>query len=316
MLKLTGESRYADMFERSLYNGLLATVSLDGTSYFYTNTLRQLDTMPVDLRWSRTREPFISCYCCPPNILRTIARSHEYAYSKSRDSVYVHLYGSNQLKTRLESGVEIAIEQTTQYPWNGNVRLEVREVKGNKDQAWTLYCRLPGWCPKATWKINGEPLAEIASEKGYVVFTRKWKSGDRIEIEFEMPSQWLESHPLVEENRNQIALQRGPLVYCVESKDIPSGTSLLDLRIPLATKLEPALKADLNRIIVLRGEAIQSTTDKWSGTLYREVTPKPVKHISIEWIPYYAWGNRGKSEMSVWMPIDSTIASDVLLFFH
>src|SRR5262249_14236289 len=125
MLQVTGQARFADTLELVLYNAALAGVSLDGTGYFYVNTLRQLDTMPVDLRWSRLRQPFISCFCCPPNLVRTIAETSSYAYGQADDKLWVHLYGSNTLDTTLADGSRLRLVQKTQYPWDGRVEITV-----------------------------------------------------------------------------------------------------------------------------------------------------------------------------------------------
>ncbi len=176
MLQLTGESKYADVLETAFYNGLLATISLDGSSYFYTNTLRQLDHMPTDLRWSRQRKPFISCYCCPPNILRTIAQSHRYAYGKSADGVWVHLYGSGSLRTTL-SGSVVELTQETEYPSDGSIRIRVVESPAAK---WKLHLRIPRWAEGCSIEINGIPEAAPIHAGSYLTLEREWKAVIRL----------------------------------------------------------------------------------------------------------------------------------------
>ena len=304
MLQLTGDAKYADVLELALYNGLLATVSLDGSSYFYTNSLRQLDRMPTELRWSRTRKPFISCYCCPPNILRTIAQSQQYAYGKSKDGIWVHLYGASRLRTTIERGVEggeaIELEQQTEYPWNGRVQIKIAK---SPPRAWSLRLRIPHWAKKSTVKIN-DVESEVAVDAGaYVAIEREWRAGDLVELDLPMPIRMIESHPLVEETRNQVAVHRGPLVYCLESKDLPPNTQLLNCAISPAVELTQSSVTDLPGIVTLNTQLSHRGTDEWRGELYRERSAKPFETIAAQLVPYFAWGNRGKSEMSVWVPV-------------
>src|SRR5688572_2469226 len=142
MLRITGDAKYADVLERSLYNAVLAGVSLDGTSFFYTNPLRQLDPMPVQLRWSRSRQPWISCFCCPPNVLRTIAGSAGLAYAKSDRGLWVILYGSGTYRASLGGGTTVTLTQTTEYPWDGKVRVTVGVTAPRE---FSLMLRIPGW---------------------------------------------------------------------------------------------------------------------------------------------------------------------------
>ncbi len=300
MLEITGDAKYADVLELALYNGLLATISLDGSSYFYTNTLRQLDKMPTELRWSRERKPFISCYCCPPNIVRTIAQSQLYAYGKSKDAVWVHLYGSSRLRTKNESGEFLELVQETEYPTNGLIRFRVLDAPKGQ---WSLRLRIPKWAKAATLKVNGlATTAEIRSGT-YASITQTWKAGDQIELDLPMPVRILESHPLVEENRNQVAVHRGPLVYCLESKDLPIGVGVMDSMISTEELYETASVEGLPGVVALRTKLSHRASDDWQGELYRERGRRPLAQVEAKLIPYYAWGNRGSSEMSVWLPV-------------
>ena len=300
MLELTGEAKYADVMEQSLYNGLLATISLDGSSYFYTNTLRQLDKMPTELRWSRERKPFISCYCCPPNIIRTIAQSQLYAYGKSKDAVWVHLYGSSQLRTKNDRGESIALQQVTEYPNNGQIRIRIQE---SPERVWSLKMRIPQWAKGATLKVNNVATAAEIIPGKYVALTQSWKSGDQIELSLPMQVRVLESHPLVEENRNQVSVLRGPIVYCLESKDLPVNATLLNSAISFDAAFETATVEALPGVVGLQTQVAFRTEASWEGGLYRERDRKPPTQATAKLIPYYAWGNRGASEMSVWIPI-------------
>jgi DUF1680 family protein len=301
MFLITGEARFMDVVERALYNSVLSGVSLDGTNFFYVNPLRQLDTLPADLRWSRTRVPYVSSFCCPPNLVRTVAEVGRYAYSKSVSAVWVNLYGGSSLQTKLPNGETVRLTQETDYPWNGRVRLAVNEC-GSAPFAMKL--RIPGWSKSASVRLNGA-LFEVPLPPGsYGEIRRTWRAGDVVELEIPMPAQLMESHPLVEETLNQVAIQRGPMVYCLESSDLPRGVRLIDVTIPpnidLVSRFDGHL---LNGVVVIEGKALARPPGDWNGQLYREFEAKPSKAFNVRFIPYYAWGNRGKSEMSVWLPV-------------
>lgn len=297
MLQLTGDAKYADVLELVLYNALLAGVSLDGTRFFYTNTLRQLDTMPA-LRWSRQREAWISCYCCPPNVARMIAAASTYAYGRSTDAVWVHLYGGSKLDTELPGG-RVKLTQTTDYPWDGRIRITLDAVP---DREFALKLRIPAWADGATLSVNGKASLQPVSGK-YAEVRRQWVKGDVVELVLPLRVRTLEAHPLVEEARNQAAVQRGPVVYCLESHELPKGTRILDVALPRTSEWKPRFDAKLlGGVVVLEGHAEATDPGDWANTLYREVRPTATRAVPVKLVPYYAWGNRGVSEMTVWFP--------------
>jgi len=300
MLALSGEVRFADAMERALYNGVLAAISLDGKKFLYTNALRVTEDLPFELRWSRHRKPYISCFCCPPNVVRLIAESSEYAYGLSPEGVYVHLYGSNILDMKLPSGDKIRLIQTTDYPWDGTVHFTIEEAP---KEAWTVFLRIPGWSQGACIRINDQAAEEHLAPQ-YVPLRRTWKAGDRIELSIPMEPQWMEGHPLAEEIRGQAAVQRGPLVYCLESSDLPAGVRPADVAVRPTDRLQAHyLKDLLGGITVLEGRGYVIQGQPWGQNLYRPISPQEPKPIGIRLIPYYAWGNRGDPEMCVWLPI-------------
>ncbi len=298
MLKISGEAKYADVMETALLNAVLAGVSVDGKRFFYTNTLRQLDTMPVSLRWSREREEWISCFCCPPNVARTLAQASGYAYGRSDRGVWVHLYGGSTLDTTLPDGRRIKLTQETEYPWDGRVKLTVNTAPTGEC---SLFLRVPGWANGAELSVNGKAV-EVATGE-YAEVRREWKSGDVVTLNLPMNPRLLEAHPLVEEARNQVAVARGPLVYCLESHDLPKGTSVPRVAIPTDIKLTPRFDRKLlGGVTVLDGTAEPTAEQAWGDELYREVKPTAAKPVAVKLIPYFAWANRGPSEMTVWVP--------------
>jgi DUF1680 family protein len=301
MLQVTGEARFADVLERVLYNGALAGASLDGKRFFYTNTLRQLDWHPVELRWPRARQPYLSSFCCPPNLVRTIAEVGNYAYGRSDRSVWVHLYGSSVLDTELARGARLKLRQETDYPWAGRVKITLEAAPAG---ACSIRLRIPGWARDATLAVNGKPVPGPLQPGTYFPVSRSWSAGDVLELNLPMPPRLLQAHPLVEEVRNHVAVQRGPLVYCLESADLPRGVKVLDVVVPGRIKLRPRFdRALLGGVTVLEGKAEAVVEPDWSGELYRDLAAPAPRAIDLKLIPYYAWGNRGPSEMSVWLPL-------------
>jgi DUF1680 family protein len=302
MFLASGEARYIDVLELALYNSVLSGVSLNGTDYFYTNPLRQMHNPPVELRWSRARVPFVTSFCCPPNVARTIAAVGGYAYGKSDSTVWVNLYGSSTLDTTLADGGRVRLHQTTNYPWDGDVRFTVLESPSAPVR---LKLRIPGWAKSATLSVDGKPIDTALTPGAYAMLERTWRAGTMIELNLAMPAQLIESHPLVEETRNHLAVKRGPIVYCLESIDLPEAMSLADVRIPTNVKLEPHFDAEvLGGVTLLKGTLVQRRADEWNSKLYREFRRPEGKPIHAALIPYYAWANRGRSEMSVWLPLD------------
>jgi DUF1680 family protein len=301
MLSITREARFADIAEMVLFNSALSSISLDGKNYFYTNTLRQIDNMPFELRWGRSREPYISCFCCPPNIVRIIAQVGSYFYSVSDAGIWVNLYGGSTASITLPDNTEVQLTQQTEYPWNGQIMLTI-----DTDAAFALMLRIPGWCAKATLVVNGVPVEEALTPGTYAKLDREWSSGDTVELTLEMPVQIIESHPLVEETRNHLAVKRGPVVYCLESVDLPDGVDITQVGLTRTTKLTPAQDASFDgisdEIRVLKGHIPVIESQAWTGQLYRPAAPSTVREIETQLIPYFAWDNRGKSEMSVWLP--------------
>lgn len=308
MLTITGDARYADRLEQSLYNGVLAGISLSGTKYFYVNPLRKLTDAAWPLRWSRDRQPNIQhSFCCPPNIVRTIAEAQDYIYSLSKDTLWVNLYGASELNTTWVEGDRIRVSQETQYPWNGKIVLTVREAPA---RSIALKLRIPGWTDPgdATVAVNGQAAAGTPRPGRYFEVTRQWKAGDQVEVNFHLHPTLIEANPLVEETLDQTAVRYGPMIYCLESNDLPAGVRLEDVALsPVmdATTFtpRPAVVAGA-QLLMLDAKALQIHRTKGNRhALYHEVDPQAPTPIQISLIPYYAWDNRGDTEMSVWLPL-------------
>ena len=301
MLLITGESRFADLLEHTLLNSVLAGVSLDGTAFFYTNSLRQLHEMPAPLRWNRHRKHHINCFCCPPNVARTLAQANQYAYAKDDVNIYAIVYGSNTLDTSIAGG-RVRLRQETDYPWNGSIRITIDH---SPEHPFSLHLRIPAWAGAATVRVNGaEERSQRPRPGSFYRITRQLKTDDVIELDLPMPARLMEANPLVEEARNHIAVARGPVVYCLESLDLPSDVRLLDVQLTPDASFTPAPRDKrLPGIEVLKGEALAARAKRWSEQLYRELSDEDPEPIDVRLIPYFAWDNRGEHEMTVWIPL-------------
>jgi DUF1680 family protein len=303
MLAITGEARFADLLELALYNGVLSTVSLDGKKFFYTNPLARVDPLPFSLRWSRNREPYISCFCCPPNSVRTIAEVSAYAYGLSDDGVWITLYGGSVLDARLPGGGIVRLRQRTEYPWEGTVNITLEDAPKRE---FSLFLRIPGWTATETSRVtvNGKVVANDPESGKYFEIRRSWSAGDRIELVLPMSVQLLEAHPLVEEARNQAAVRRGPLVYCLESTDLPDDVGVMNVAVSAGARFQNRFAKELlGGVTVLEGKAFVLAQDDWNKTLYHRISPRETKTRDIRLVPYYGWGNRGDSSMTVWIPL-------------
>lgn len=297
MFQTTVDPKYIDNIENELYNGILSGISLDGKDFFYTEALRRTKEFPYTMRWPKHRQRYISCFCCPPNTLRTLCQAQEYAYSINKDTLWVNLYGQNTLKTK-----DLEIEQQTNYPWDGHIRLTINKAKNLK----SIRMHIPGWSTDLSLKLNGEPiLVEDLRQP------RKWKKGDVIELDLPMPVRLVEANPLVEEAKNQVAVMRGPVVYCLESQDIgtiPTASGkprINDVAIPADAKFrEVPVTISGTTMIALETDALVTNDSAWdNNTLYRELRPAAKRKVKVRLIPYYAWDNRGIDDMSLWLPL-------------
>jgi uncharacterized protein len=299
----TGEARFMDVAELALYNSVLSGMSLDGTNFFYVNPLRTSSPLPVDLRWPHHRVAFLSSFCCPPNLARTVAESSRYAYAKSDNTLWINLYGSSRLATELSSAQKLKITQTTDYPWNGRVRIRIDEC-GSAPLGLNL--RIPGWARSGRIRINGRPHEISWRPSSYAQLRQPWHAGDSVDLELDMAPILMEANPLIEETRNQLAVQRGPVIYCLESVDLPKGRVLDAVALPLDADLVARFDARLlGGVVCVETTGVYQQNERWNAGLYRPAQVRPPEKTDLRFIPYFAWGNRGPSEMSVWLPANS-----------
>jgi DUF1680 family protein len=291
MLAATGEPRFADLLETTLFNALLPGWSLDGQRYFYVN--------PLQDGGAHRRQPWHRCACCPPNVARTLASLPGYLYGARADALYVHLYAEGAARVEL-GGREVRLSQRTRYPWDGTVALEV-----DGEGEFALHLRIPGWCEEARVTVNGSPLDVPRAPGTYAEVRRRWRRGDRVELALEMPVRAMECHPHVLENAGRLALARGPLLYCLEGVDHP-GAQLLDLALDPRDAVEAEWAADLlGGVVALRGRAeLRPPGEPWRGRLYRRAgtdAPRERHALAFTAVPYFAWANRAPGQLQVWL---------------
>ena len=297
---LHGDSKYVDVLERTLYNGLISGVSLDGETYFYPN--------PLESNGQHQRSPWFGVACCPGNITRFMPSLPGYVYAQRGDSLYVNLFLSNKATVTLAGDRKVSIQQETRYPWSGDVHVTINPGKAG---IFTLKVRIPGWAlgqampsdlyafedandrASVTLKVDKRSVPLIL-DHGYATVSREWKPGETVDLHLPMPVRRVTATEKVAADRGRVALERGPIVYCAEWVDSPDKhvrNIVLSDSQKLKADFEPSL---LNGVEVIRGEAVD----------YKYEQNGQVAHTTEAFtaIPYYAWANRGPGQMEVWIP--------------
>lgn len=297
MLQMEPKAEYADVMERALYNGVLSGISQDGERFFYVNPLEVWPAACAGRHDHRhvapVRQPWFGCACCPPNIARLIASIGQYLCTQGEDTLWVHLYAGSELTGRM-AGTPVCLRQRTDYPASGRIRID---VEPKAPCAFTLALRLPGWCRAPRVSVNGAPI-DLAplSRNGYALLQRLWTTGDVVELDLPMAVERVWSHPAVRADTGRMAIQRGPVVYCLEEVD--NGANLGALSIPRDAPLETG--SDLFGLPTVEGPALRSGEAPWGEALYTS-QPPPADACRVRAVPYHAWGNRGPGEMQVWV---------------
>lgn len=301
MFLLHGESKYIDVLERSLYNGVISGVGIDGKTFFYPNPLECDLHYKFNSGETLTRQPWFDCSCCPTNLCRFMPSVPGYIYAQGHKKVYVNLFVQSSSTIQLNEEAVVTIAQETQYPWDGQVKISVTPEKTSQ---FALYLRIPGWADNqpvpsdlysfvnpemgsVSVTVNGE-VVRYKQDKGYAVIDRKWKRGDVVNFVLPMSIRKVEANKNVAENSGKVAIERGPIVYCLEGVD--NGMQLNKLILPDSSKLSETFVPDmLGGVVKISGEAL--------------ITGEPAKQSQkITAIPYFIWNNRGADEMKVWIP--------------
>jgi DUF1680 family protein len=284
---LHADAKFADTMEQTLYNGFLAGVSLDGKRFFYVN--------PLESKGDHLRLEWYSCACCPPNVTRTLAQLGGYVYATSQNALFVNLYIGGRASAEV-AGSSVTLNVKTRYPWDEHVNVSLSLAHPAR---FDLNLRIPGWCRNPEIRIAGKPRQPVMS-KGYAVLTRDWKDGDSIELRLPMPVRQVAANPAVKQDRGRLAIQRGPIVYCLEQCDNTVPPS--QLAIPAGTHFETETDNTLlSGTVCLKSHANAPVEEKfWADQLYS--TPPQAKQVEVTAIPYALWDNRAAGEMLVWVP--------------
>ncbi|OKP72593.1 hypothetical protein A3842_22595 [Paenibacillus sp. P3E] len=301
MLEVDPDARYADVMERALYNNVLGSMAQDGKHYFYVNPLevwpKACTCNPDKHHVKSERQGWFGCACCPPNVARLLTSLNQYIYTVHGDTLYTNLYIGSELKTTL-GGTEVRVSQQSSYPWEGIVTLEVNPAQPGE---FGLALRIPSWSNGAEIRVGGEKLdMDEGLTKGYCVIRRVWNAGDIVELKLPMEAHRVYAHPELRADAGKTAIQRGPLVYCLEETDngAPLSSITLNESASFTERFEGSL---LGGAVVVKSKGSRIEQAGWSGGLYSKAKA-PVAAAEITAIPYYLWGNRGSGEMKVWIP--------------
>jgi uncharacterized protein len=289
MLLATGEAKHADEMERALYNVIAGSTAVDGTHFFYSNTLHLRtghDGSHEDAPSGRL--PWYTCSCCPPNLARLLASLSGYTATTDHNGLQVHLYADGEIRTTV-AGSSVRVSMRTGYPWDGRVELTV-----TAGAPLTLALRIPGWATGA--RLDGAPVDAV---DGYAHVRRDWSAGATVTLELPMPARVVRPHPRIDAVRGCVALARGPLVYCLEQADLPAGVTLEDVRIDPAAAITAGPRPDMPVALTVRGAVEPPASDE----LYPSAAGGPGEPVELTAVPYFLWGNRDPGPMRVWIPV-------------
>lgn len=312
MFLLHGDAKYIDCLERTLYNGVISGMSVDGGRFFYPNPLSSDGKYKFNADGTTERQPWFGCACCPSNLCRFIPSFPGYVYAVKDRTLYVNLFTGNTATMEI-GGKTVAVEQQTNYPWDGDITLRIQK---NKAKRFALAIRIPGWavntpvpsdlyrftdCRTRTWQVtvNGERVSGVKTEKGYLIIDRAWKKGDVVALHLDMPVRTVVANERVADDRGRVAVERGPLVYCAEAAD-NTGHSIFRFLLPRKPKFSVSDRT-INgqhqvsfgvKAIEVDGQTVDTDTEGRAT----------ITDTRLTLIPYYAWNHRGAGEMEVWLP--------------
>ncbi len=313
LLLITGERRYADLFERTLFNGVLSSPGLDGACYLYVNPLHVRNgryvraSADTGTGEKRLRPAWHNCACCPPNVMRLLSSLSHYLATANESGVQIHQYAAAKLNVTVQDEpVQLVME--TAYPWNGQITLT---LQATPTSPWALSLRVPAWCSTHDLTLNGEMVAAKVGDNGYLTLKRSWQAGDILQLDLHMEPAFIAPHPRIDALRGCVSIQRGPLVYCVESHDQPEHVDLQDVQVLVDAPVleiinidpETAVPVPANSVAIeVSGQMLSST---WGEALYRPLHEQPqieMHPVQLKAIPYFLWGNRGMESMRIWIP--------------
>ena len=306
LLLITGKRRYADLFERTLFNGVLSSPGLEGKSYLYVNPLHVRNgryvraSADTGTGEKRMRPTWHNCACCPPNVMRLLSSLSHYMVTANESGIQIHQYAAAHLDVTVQ-GEPVQIGMESAYPWHGQITLT---VQASASSPWTLSLRLPEWCRKYDVLLNGDAIDSHLGDNGYLTIERRWQAGDVLRLDLQMETMFIAPHPRIDALRDCVSLQRGPLVYAFESQDQPEGVDLEDMQVLTDETLTvTAVSAPTDCMAIQASGQMLSST--WKTSLYRPLEEQPkieTQAVPLNAIPYFLWGNRGMESMRIWVP--------------
>jgi DUF1680 family protein len=304
MLQASGEERFADIMELNWHNSILAGVEVDGVGWSYANPLRwhahDHEVVQEQKYTSKRSLPGPKLICCPTNVLRNLSCFAGYLYGVDDNSLWLNHYAGSELDTVLTDGTSVKLSQKTEFPWDGKVSILLKS-----SGKFALKLRIPYWAEGATIKVNGKKVNGVTPGE-YAEINRSWKKADKVEFNLPMEVKLLVSDHMIEQTRGQVVIKRGPVVYCLESHDIPEGVNIEDIQIPSDAKWKTEFRPNLlGGVTVLKTNAeVFQAKGRSLGTV-RELGDAKITKVGIEMIPYFAWHNRGECKMTVWLPLSA-----------
>jgi hypothetical protein len=300
---LDKKAAHADRIEQSFYNLILASVSRDGLKYFYSNPLaREQETLPFHLKWERTRSEYLSSFCCPPNMLRILSQASEYTYALGEEAIYIGIYGASNTTLHV-AGKTVKIEQQTDYPFDGKIVLTFAQEEVVQC---TLHLRIPSWVKSGSITTKGKTrLLTEEDANTFIPFSDNWKAPDSIIIEFDLQPRLMAAHPLVEASTHQVAVMRGPILYCSEEIDQQEDNyASLGIRSNAQFTVEMKSIANTTVPVLMTKDGVSYASLNWSDkNLYQELVNLQVQPSTVTLIPYFVWDNRGLGGMKIWHPL-------------
>ncbi|QHW33491.1 glycoside hydrolase family 127 protein [Paenibacillus rhizovicinus] len=305
MLLLEAKSEYADVMERALYNNVIGSMSQDGKHYFYVNPLEvwpeASERNPGRHHVKATRQKWFGCSCCPPNVARLLSSLNDYVYTSSAEAntIYAHLFIGGEARFTLAAG-EVALQQQSLLPWESDTRFTFTAVP---ESVFTMALRIPSWCGgSAALRLNGVPM-DYETRNGYAIVSRTWSQGDCLEWAPELRAQLTAAHPSIRADAGKAAIERGPLVFCLEETD--NGQPLASLSIARDAELQVRFDAELlGGTVVIEADGYADDAAAWQEDAppYRPMAQQPASRaVRLRAVPYYLWGNRETGEMTVWL---------------
>ena len=306
LLLATGDPACADVVERTMLNGVLPALGSDGTSFFYVNPLQRRTDRAAAEPGAGERQPWYACACCPPNLMRTLSTWEQQLATTDDGGIQLHQYATSELRLDVAGG-EVRLAITTGYPWDGLVSVEVRATP---DRPWTLTLRRPAWASGATIRWPGASSADQtdAADRGPVSRTGVWRPGDRVDLRFDMAPRFVHPDPRIDAVRGCVAIERGPLVQCLETADLPAGVDLDELVVDTAAAPTATPRPDITPdAIGVTTRAVQRrpANRDWPYPPQPAEEADAARGVEVHTVPYFAWANRGPGAMRVWVPRDA-----------